>query len=467
MTSDTIDVSVLPSSYIQAEWFESVCGGASNDNVTIALDIRGDLDEGALRAALHGLVARHETLRSCLSRTACGNIVQHVRRSLIPALDTHDATVSRSPTEALRHLVREEMHRPMILTACPLWRGVLVRIATRHYVLVLSLHHAISDRWSGGVVLRDLARLYEDAALRREPSLKDLSVQFGDYAGWERKQGTAALDREWRERLTPVPRYPAFPSASDWTPGEPFLLAARPFPTISPEDTARLRSHATARGRTLGVALQAVVAATVAPHTEREVILGVLYAIRDRPDLPPILGPLIDHLPLRIDIQPTSTYADLLDSVGHAWDTALANRLPLGRIVTALGGTAPMPQRPLFAVSVNYLPYAPDRAITAADGRGGTVRFAYHHERGMDEQDISVEREISLAVRLGHTIRGNAGGGLEGSLFVNAGAVGMNRVHELTCAFSHAVTALASNPDRPVRSLMHDLSHGRCAPTAV
>ncbi len=442
----------LPASYIQREWWHSVDEATSNDNVMIALSLAGALDTGALREAIGHLVARHETLRTYLVRTNAG-VYQKIGQA--SGLPLEEVRLTRRPTadEQLYQLLHAQLHEPFVLTDCPLWRGLLVRVSRERHVLALTLHHVISDRWSGGVIRRDLARLYEDALHRRKPSVEELAIQFADFAAWEQEQRDPALERRWRERLTPLPSYPRLPASGNWRPGAPFTVAAHPYPPISAQDTRALRRLAEAHRLTLGVALHAAAAATLSPYVDHELTVGVLYAIRQRRELQPIIGPLIDHLPLRVQIGRNGTFLDIMRQVGAEWDSVFSERLPLGRItLAALGNGTP---RPLFDVVVNYLPYAREHVIEAA-GPHGALTFAFYNERNSDTQHIRVDREISLAVRLGHMVRGNATGALEGSLFINADALGWERVSALGQAFSNGLVALARDPEKPVRDLLRD-----------
>src|SRR5689334_4250227 len=191
----------------QRLWFlDQLAPGGAAYNLSGRLHLEGRLDTSALEKSLNEIVRRHEALRTIFS-TRNGEPVQIVLAELhlpIPLIDLS----RQSPTEretAIRELSEEEAQHPFDLITGPLMRARLLRLATEEHVLLLSMHHIVSDGWSMGLLIREVARLYEAYAVGVQSPLEELSLQYGDYAVWQREwlQG-AVLEQQltyWRKQL--------------------------------------------------------------------------------------------------------------------------------------------------------------------------------------------------------------------------------------------------------------------------
>ncbi|PYQ62552.1 MAG: hypothetical protein DMF53_12725 [Acidobacteria bacterium] len=158
-------------------------------NVAGALDLTGELDAGALAAALSEIVRRHEALRTSFRPGAGGPPVQivHPPRLLpLPIVDLGGLPPERREAEGLARL-RAEARLPFGLTAAPLLRARLVRLDGECHLLSFVLHHIVSDGWSLDVLLRELAQLYTAFAERAPSPLSELPVQYADFALWQRR----------------------------------------------------------------------------------------------------------------------------------------------------------------------------------------------------------------------------------------------------------------------------------------
>ncbi|WP_342342629.1 condensation domain-containing protein [Streptomyces scopuliridis] len=194
----------LPLSYGQERlWFlDDFTPGGVEYNTGLALRLTGDLDLAALRAALDGLTARHEALR-----TTFGGGVQTVHPTLTVPLRAVDLSTENDADRphALDKVLRTEQSTPFDLAAGPLFRVLTVRLGAEEHVLVLSMHHIVTDGWSMGVVTRELGTLYAAAVREEEADLEELSVQYPDFAVWQReRQADDAQTQQlsyWRQQL--------------------------------------------------------------------------------------------------------------------------------------------------------------------------------------------------------------------------------------------------------------------------
>ena len=183
--------SAIPLSFAQQRlWFLEQLGGmGSAYHIPVRLRLRGALDRDALIRALDRIVARHEALRTTFP-TVDGEPVQRIAPAEASAfrLVEHDLHASADGEDALDRLMRDEAGAPFDLAQGPLIRGRLVRMAADDHVLLLTMHHVVSDGWSAGVLHRELGTLYAAFARGDADPLPPLPVQYADYAAWHRRR---------------------------------------------------------------------------------------------------------------------------------------------------------------------------------------------------------------------------------------------------------------------------------------
>ncbi|HYW08679.1 MAG TPA: amino acid adenylation domain-containing protein, partial [Longimicrobium sp.] len=177
-----------PLSFAQQRlWFlEALGSGGRAYHMPGRLRLRGTLDRDALRRALDGVVARHEALRTTFARTD-GEPVQCIAPMGEAAFALAEDDLRGEAVGGLERLMEDEAAAPFDLERGPLVRGRLVRLADDDHVLLVTMHHVVSDGWSMGVLVREVGALYA-AFLRGEGDpLPPLSVQYADYAVWQRR----------------------------------------------------------------------------------------------------------------------------------------------------------------------------------------------------------------------------------------------------------------------------------------
>jgi hypothetical protein len=160
-------------------------------HVTVRLQLQGKLNRRALLRALDRIVARHEVLRTTF-RNNRGEPEQRIEPR-----DSGFTLIEQSVCDRnVEQIFRQEVASPFDLSSGPLIRGRLLRISKQEHVLLITQHQIVSDTWSNGVLLNELAALYAAFALGLEDPLAPLEVQYADYANWQRKQVTA-LDSKY------------------------------------------------------------------------------------------------------------------------------------------------------------------------------------------------------------------------------------------------------------------------------
>ncbi|MET0396662.1 MAG: amino acid adenylation domain-containing protein, partial [Longimicrobiaceae bacterium] len=328
--------------------------GASTYNMPSALRLRGELDTGALRAALGELARRHEVLRTVFAERD-GVPVQVVRPGggpMLPAIDLRGLPGAAPEREALR-LAHEEAVRPFDLERGPLLRTVLLRLGADDHVLCVTMHHAVGDGWSLDVLVGEVAALY-GAFGRGEPSpLPELPVQYADYALWQREWlGDDELDRQlayWKERLAGAPPLLELPTDRPRAAGQSAHAGRHAFAVAA--DTSRgLRSLARHEGTTLFMTVLAAWQALLGRYSgQDDVVVGTPVAGRTQLETEGLIGLFVNMLVLRAELAGEPTWRELLARVRHDALGAFSHQdLPFERLVDALVTARSLTHAPLF-----------------------------------------------------------------------------------------------------------------------
>ncbi|HEU0052266.1 MAG TPA: condensation domain-containing protein, partial [Longimicrobium sp.] len=323
------------------------------------LRIRGALDVAALERALDGLRERHETLRTTFAER--GGAPVQVIHPFVPVPLAVDDLSALSPAareaEAERR-VHADANTGFDLTAGPLFRARLLRLAGDDHVLLLCVHHILSDGWSMGVLGRELGALYEAFHAGRPSPLAPLPLQYADFAAWERERlsGDALETRLafWRNALAGAPPALSLPTdrprpARQSHRGRQHRLA------IEAAVADRLRALAKAEGATLFHALLGAVRLLLARWGgDDDVVLGTPTANRGRGEVEGLIGFFANTLPLRGDLSGDPTFAALVRRERDGALAAIAHQeLPFERIVDALRVPRDPGRNPVFQAMVS------------------------------------------------------------------------------------------------------------------
>jgi amino acid adenylation domain-containing protein len=333
-----------PLSFAQQRlWFiQQLDSGSTAYHDFRAMRLEGRLDAAALQGALDTVVRRHEALRTVFVLRD-GEPVQQVVDGMRVPLEVEDLTglglAERDPEVDRR--ARREQARPFALSAGPLLRATLLRLGAGRHVLLLSMHHVISDGWSRGVIVREISAAYTAALQGVEPDLPALPVQYPDYAVWQRDRLRGAfLDEQlgyWREKLAGAPPQLELPTDRPRPPVQSFAGGAHRF--ALPDGVAgALRMIARQEGATLFMVLLAAFKVLLARYTgQPDLVVGTPVANRARPETAELVGFFANTLALRTDLAGDPTFREALRRVR---DTALGayahEELPFERVVEAL-----------------------------------------------------------------------------------------------------------------------------------
>ncbi|NVJ19217.1 non-ribosomal peptide synthetase/type I polyketide synthase, partial [Myxococcus sp. AM010] len=379
----------LPPSFAQQRlWLiDQLQPGGSQYNLPGAVRLEGALDTEALRRALEYLVRRHEPLRTCFVMRD-GDPLQVIHPATDQALPLKDLTgLPQDDREAeARRLAATEAGQPFDLSAGPLLRTLLLKLDAELHVLVLTMHHIVSDGWSLGVIVREVAAAYDAFAQGRSPALPPLPIQYADFASWQRQwlQGkvlTAQVDW-WKEQLAGAPQVLDLPT------DKPRPTQRSQFgelhPIHLPQDVvAPFLALARQAGGTPYMALLAVWQVLLARYSRQEdLLVGSPIAGRRHGEVEGLVGFFVNTLVLRARVRPRDSFRAFLSQVR---DTTLAayehQDLPFEKLVEELQPRRDLGRNPLVQTffSLMNTPTGPMRAtgltLRPADVDIATSRF--------------------------------------------------------------------------------------------
>ncbi len=345
----------LPLSFAQQRlWFLAQLERVSQAyHIPLGLRLQGDLDRAAMKRALDRLVARHEALRTTFAAVD-GRPVQRIAAADLGfALEEHDLDGEPDPEGALQRLVVEESLGAFDLECGPLARGRLIRLSEREHVLLVTLHHIVSDGWSTGVLKRELSALYAAFREGRVDPLPDLAIQYADYAVWQRHWFSGVNLKEhgdyWRRALAGAPTVLNLPSDRPRPARQDHAGSTAPV-ELDDRLTAALKALSLRRGTTLFMTVFAGWAALLSRLSGQEdLVIGAAVANRGRVEIEPLIGFFVNSLALRLDLSGGPSVGELLDRVKTRVLEAQAHEdLPFEQVVEIARPPRSLAYEPIF-----------------------------------------------------------------------------------------------------------------------
>jgi amino acid adenylation domain-containing protein len=338
----------IPLSYAQQRlWF--VCGFEAEKalyNVPVALRLMGNLRVNALEQALHEIVRRHEVLRSHLKEVE-GGAVQLIEESVevklrVAELEIQKGGGAEEVEKAIQRWTEEESSGAFDLQRAPLLRAALMKVKPEDHVLVLTLHHIVSDGWSLEILARELKALYEAYVQGGESPLPELPIQYADYAVWQREWLRGEVEEKqleyWRKQLADLPPELELPGRRGAETGLANAEGAEYRFALPAGLAAELRRQSSQRGVTLYMTLLASFQLLLHRYSgESDVMVASPIAGRSRSETEGLIGLFVNTLFLRTDFSGNPKFAELLRQVRTSALEAYENQdLPLDRIVEKL-----------------------------------------------------------------------------------------------------------------------------------
>jgi amino acid adenylation domain-containing protein len=346
-----------PASATQEQlWFlERFAPGLRAYNIPFGLRLRGTLDVVALERSLSRIIARHEALRTSV-QARNGEPVQVISPGVSVRLP--EATLVTQASLPAR--LDAEARAPFDITRGPLIRFGLLSLAPDDHVLTATMHHICSDGWSASLLLTELTELYAADVEGRDPELPELSLQYQDFAAWQRDRLAAgALEdhlRYWEQQLAALPTL-EFP-ADRPRPPAPTFSGAVIYHELPAGLIAELRTLARTNSVSLFMVLMSAFNVVLARYTGQEdLVTGTATSGRDRAELEPIIGFFTNMVVLRTDLSGDPAFREVLTRVRDVTLAASEHQgVPFASVVERVRPPRDPARNPLFQVCFGLLP---------------------------------------------------------------------------------------------------------------
>ena len=418
---------------------EQLFPGGSAYHVPFAVRLRGRLDQDTFVRAVHEVVARHESLRTVFTTVegVLGQVVEDDPRIPVEVREL-GGSAAAADEGALTELVGELAAEPFDLTG-RLLRVVLLRLAEDEHVLSVTMHHLISDMWSCGIFVGELAKVYPALRTGADPHLPELPVQYVDYTAWQRdhlgERRTGELLGYWREQLRGVPSAIELPADRPRPPVQS-LRGATTVVRLSPTTSEAVKRAARALGVTPFIALLAAFQTTMGRWTGADDITVSSGVANRTPQVEELIGCFINVLLFRTSLAGDPSFADLtarvrrtvLDGVEH-------QELPFDRLVEDLAPKRDLSHQP-YAQVMFLVQNAP--MPTAAVGE-------------LELSSVPVRRKathLDLNVQLW-----DAGRHFEGVIDYSTDLYDESTVQRMWSQYETLLAAAVARPEQPISAL--------------
>jgi iturin family lipopeptide synthetase A len=348
----------LPLSFAQQRlwFFNQLEPESAAYNVPGAIRLQGQLNVAALAQSLQEIVRRHEALRTNFT-SLDGQAVQIIHPPgdwQLTVLDWQHLSAPEQEHQT-QQLATNEAERPFDLATEPLLRVTLLVLSQQEHILMLCMHHIVSDGWSIGVLVQEIVTLYSAYCQGQPSPLPELSIQYADFARWQRQwlQGQvleSQLDY-WQTQLAFAPALLELPTDRPRPAVQSFRGGQQSF-TLTPDLTSALNHLSRKQGVTLFMTLLAALDTLLYRYTGQvDILVGSPIANRNHSEIECLIGFFVNTLVLRTDISGNPSFGELLTRVREMTLAAYAHQdLPFELLVEALQPERNLSHTPLFQV---------------------------------------------------------------------------------------------------------------------
>lgn len=353
----------IPLSFAQQRvWFlDQLEGKSSAYNMPMALHLKGNLNVAALHQALHSIIERHEVLRTNFA-TRNGTpitIIQNTSKFSLLTVNLQNLSVTERESE-VQQLIHKEHLQSFDLQKDSLIRGTLLRLQDQDHILILTLHHIISDGWSMNLLRQELGTFYSAFCDGNSCSLPDLPIQYADFAYWQREWLVREISQKhlsyWKQQLEGAPPLLELPLDHPRPTIQTFTGAKYP-QQLSQDLSKTLKSLSQNEGVTLFMTLLAAFKVLLYRYTGAEdLVIGTPVAGRNRAEVEPLIGFFINTVVLRTHLDGNPSFQELLGRVREVTLGAYEHQeMPFEKLVEELQPERSLSYNPLFQVWFNMV----------------------------------------------------------------------------------------------------------------
>jgi amino acid adenylation domain-containing protein len=434
---------VFPLSFAQQRlWFlDQLEPDTAAYNIPTAVRLAGKLDFHALSQSLNHIVQRHESLRTTFA-VIDGQPVQLISPSSPLEIAVEDLSLHSEADriQLASQVANQEAQKPFDLSTGPLLRVKVLKLGEDDHVVVMVMHHIVSDGWSSGILINELVGLYDSYSKGKEAELPPLEIQYGDFAQWQREwMSGEVLDAQlsyWRKQLTGAPPVIELPIDKPRPPLQTYRGATESF-TVSKAVVAGLKALSQQEAVTMFMTLLAAFKILLQRHTSQaDIVVGTPIANRNRVELEPLIGFFSNMLVLRTDLSDHPSFRRLLGRVREMALGAYAHQdVPFEKLVDELQAERDLQRTPLFQVCFVY------------QGAGGNdVQMPLLALSPIATDTNTAKFELTLTLM-------ETGDGLLGQLQYNTDLFARETIMRMIGHFTTLLEGVVADPNAPISRL--------------
>lgn len=387
------NVHPLPLSFAQQRlWFLDQLEPANPFyNEANLIHLSGLLHIPVVEKCFNEIIQRHEILHTTFTLVN-GQLVQNVNEPVsieLPVRDLRSLSQIQQEQE-VRRQATEESQKPFDLSQGPLLRTILLWLAEDEFVLLLTMHHIISDGWSWGVLLQEFAVLYDTFSIGQSSPLAELPIQYADFALWQQQWfQEGGLDTQltyWKQHLSNSPPILHMPTDRS-RPAIQTFRGARQSLTLDKNITTSLKLLSQNERVTLFVTLLAAFNVLLSRYTgQYDIIIGTDVANRNYSEIEGLIGFFVNQLVLRADLSGNPTFRELLKRINTVVVNAHAHQdFPFDKLVEVLKPERNLSHAPIFQIKFVLQPPMPEVKLSE-------LTFKYLEiDSGTSKFDLTVE----------------------------------------------------------------------------
>jgi amino acid adenylation domain-containing protein len=445
------ELTSFPLSFAQQRlWFlDQLQPGMSAYNIAFAWRVAGLLDKAALAKSISEILRRHEILRATMTVVDRKpvQIITPPQAFNVQVMDLSDLPESGRLARA-QGLAREEAGKPFDLSTGPLLRVTLLRLSEADHVVLCTMHHVVSDGWSLGLLLAEIAALYNAYSSGKPSPLPELPIQYTDFAQCQRDwlQGEVLESQlsYWKKQLAEIPSVLELPVDRP-RPAAPSFRGETVTFTVPNHLHEALKNLSRQEGATLFMTLLAAFQALLYRYTgQDDIVVGSPIANRSRAEIESLIGFFVNTLVLRTDLSGNPSFRELLGRVHQVAVGAYEHQdLPFERLVEELRIERDVRRNPVFQVMFHL-----QNTPTATFELQGLTRRQFDvPESSTSMVDLSLSLSEKVDINLGPDLQ------LIGEMEYNLDIFDRTTVVRLVEHFQSLLEAIAANPDARILDL--------------
>ncbi|RCJ36597.1 non-ribosomal peptide synthetase [Nostoc punctiforme NIES-2108] len=393
LTKQEKNTSIQPLSFgQQGLWFiNQLTPDSPTYNIPIVISLKGCINLAILQDSLNEIIRRHEVLRTSFT-VVDGQPVQVINQAppLILAVEDLRSLPEEEHLQEAQRLATEFAQQPFDLSAQSLLRAKILQLSEKNYHLIITLHHIIADGWSIGILIKEIAVLYETLSTGELPALPELPIQYRDFVNWQRQwldfERIQSLLTYWKQKLQgelPILNLPTDRPRRSFASDRQTFKGAQGKLVLSQTLTKKLKNLSRHSGVTLFMTLLTAFKTLLYRYTgQTDIVVGSPIASRNRAEVESLIGFFVNVLVLRTDLSGDLSFQELLAQVkSTALEAYIHQDLPFEKLVEEIQPNRDLSYNPLFQVMFVLQnvpisnPRLSDVSVTFQEGYNGTSKF--------------------------------------------------------------------------------------------